>query len=322
MNDDMQSFLDLLGVGGPFDPPSDMAAFRQAYAKTRAKLAGGSGSGMARKKVIIPTAWGRLVATIFRSDAPTSVLSPALVYFHGGGWTLGSAETHRPLLEYYTSNSDLVVIALDYALAPEVPFPGALIQGLTALSWLRGNADTLGIDGQRIAVGGDSAGANLAVAVCLAARDMGAPLPVAAMLAYGSFDSDPSRPSYREYDGDQYLLTAQKMAWFWNNYAPNPTVRTNPLAAPLRADLSVMPPIQLTIAGLDILRDENLVFAANAQKAGVSIDVVLIEDGVHGFMEAVGISATCRKAVDHQLAWINQVNGKVARSGGSVAQIG
>ncbi len=315
MIDDMQSFLDLLGVGGPFDPPSDMAEFRQAYARTRARIARGGASGVTRQTFVIPTAWGNLVATTFRGDTPASLPAPALVYFHGGGWTLGSAETHRPLLEYYAGNSDLLVIALDYVLAPEVTFPGALIQGLTALSWLRRNAETLGIDGRRIAVGGDSAGANLAVAVCLAARDMGAPLPVAALLAYGCFDSDPSRPSYLEYDGDRYLLTAQKMAWFWNNYAQGPAVRTNPLAAPLRADLSGMPPIQLTIAGLDILRDENLAFAMSARKAGVPIDVALIEDGVHGFMEAVGICATSRKAVDHQLAWINEVNGRIARSG-------
>lgn len=306
---DMSRFLELLETGGPFEPPTgDFAAFRDRGARLRRKLDLRPDLSVLSDTLVIPTSWGALPAEIFRRTDHRGP-SAAIVYLHGGGWTTCSVGTHRPLIRAYAAYSGAAVIGLDYALAPETPFPGAVLQCVAALVWIRRNAVTLGIDPRRIVLAGDSAGANLAVAVCLAAREFEIESPSAALLSYGTYDADFSRPSFRQWDGDGYLLTTRKMAWFWDRYVPDAVLRRHPFAAPLHADLSDLPPMQFTVAGQDVLLDENLAFARKAETQGVETDVAIYPHGVHGFMEAIAFAELSKRALAHQMDWLKSIPG-------------
>lgn len=299
---DMIRFLDMLEVRRPLGAGADVAAVRERSNRLRARLSPPLDPQIATQGFLIPTAWGALPCKMFRRrDAQRG---PAMLYLHGGGWTVGSVETHRGLMEAYAAQSNLAVIGLDYALAPEVAFPGALMQCLTALQWVIRNSVRLEIDHSDIAIAGDSAGANLAVAICLAATELAIPGPRAAVLSYGTYDSDLTRHSYRQWGSNEFLLTKAKMAWFWDQYVPRCTDRKHPFATPLNADLSGLPPLHITVAGRDILYDENLLFSKAAKAAGVSVDLAIYPDAVHGFMEAISFADMSRRALEHQLTWL------------------
>ncbi len=303
----MSRFLELLETGRPFEPPAgDLGAFRNRATQLRRKLDLQPDLSVMSDTFAIPTSWGTVPAEIFRR-ATHRRPSAAIIYLHGGGWTTCSVGTHRPLIRAYAAHSDAAVIGLDYALAPEARFPGAVLQCVAALVWMRRNAATLCIDPRRIAVAGDSAGANLAVAVCIAARELDIERPLAALLSYGAYEADFSRPSFTLWDGDDYLLTTKKMAWFWDQYAPEAALRRHPFAAPLHASLLDLPPMQLTVAGQDVLLDENIAFARKAETQGVPIDVAVYPHAVHGFLEAIGFAEVSKRALAHQVDWLMSV---------------
>jgi acetyl esterase len=230
---------------------------------------------------------------------------PALVYLHGGGWTSFSLDTHDRLMREYAHRAGCAVVGVDYSLSPEVRFPRALVEVGQVLAWLREEGASAGIDPARLAIGGDSAGANLALASTVAARDLSQPLVRGLLLAYGAFDETP-RESHARYGGEGYILTAAEMDWFWRNYRGEDR-STDPLARPLHADLSGLPPVFLCIAECDILADENREMARRLAEAGVEVTAEIYRGATHSFLEAVSISGLAERAIDDGARFLRRI---------------
>jgi acetyl esterase len=217
------------------------------------------------------------------ASAPTP--GPLLVYYHGGGWVQGSIETHDAGCRLLAHLSGVRVLSVDYRLAPEHPYPAAVDDALAAYAWAAGaGAATLGADPARLAVGGDSAGGNLAAVVALAARD-DERLPGAAfqLLLYPVCDVAAKTDSYTSFSAG-YLLTEDGMDWFVAQYLPDPARRTEPQASPLRApSLAGLPPAYVATCLPDVLRDEGETYAARLREAGVAV-ASQRHDQVHGFV--------------------------------------
>ncbi|MHC9083969.1 alpha/beta hydrolase fold domain-containing protein [Luteimonas sp. RIT-PG2_3] len=236
----------------------------------------------------------------------TQAALPALVYLHGGGWTLFSLDTHDRLMREYAARAGIAVVGIDYSLSPEARFPRAIDETLDVLQWLRAHGGEHGIDVARLAMGGDSAGANLTVATHLRLRALGLPQTSAMLLNYGAF-TDQDSPSMTRYDGARYMLETGEMQWFWNNYLHDDADRSNPQALPLLAeleDLAVLPPAFLAIAECDILADGNHAMAARLAEAGVAVKARSYAGATHSFLEAVSISPMSDRALDEAANWL------------------
>lgn len=247
------------------------------------------------------------LATRIRIHRPegAAAAAPSMVYMHGGGWTYLSLDTHDRLMREYAARAGIVVVGVDYRLSPEVRFPHAIDQAAETIRWLRENAAEAGLDGARVAIGGDSAGANMAVATCLRLREHGAPPPSAMLLNYGAFDLEHS-DSWRRYDGPAYTLNAEEMDQFWDNYLGPDGNRDDPLARPLLADLAGLPPAFLAIAPCDILVDGNRAMAAALRAAGVPVTEREYPGTTHSFLEAMSIARVSNEALDEAAAWLRQ----------------
>jgi acetyl esterase len=222
----------------------------------------------------------------------------ALVYFHGGGWVLGDLDTHHALAHALAARGGCLVASVDYRLAPEHPFPAAVEDACTATAWLVQNAQRLGVDRRRIAVGGDSAGGNLATVVARRARDDGGPALALQVLVYPVTDCDFETGSYRE-NATGYLLTREAMVWFWNHYLGAPGTTDHPDAAPLRAgDLSRLPPALILTAEYDPLRDEGEAYAERLRAAGVPVTLRRYPGMVHGFLRMTAAVDGARSALE------------------------
>jgi acetyl esterase len=225
------------------------------------------------------------------SDTPL----PVLVYFHGGGWVIGDIESHDPTCRSLANVAGCAVISVDYRLAPEAKFPAAAEDAYAATVWVRDNAARLGLDPSRLAVGGDSAGGNLAAVVSLMARDRGAPPIDFQLLVYPVTDHSYETASYVE-NATGYLLTRESMEWFWNHYISSPEDSTNPYASPLRAtDLAGLPPALVITAEFDPLRDEGEAYATRLREAGVPTTCTRYDGMIHGFF---GMGAAIERAND------------------------
>jgi len=223
-------------------------------------------------------------------DLPVRVYTPAskpngiLVYFHGGGWVVGDLESHDYVCRVLTNATGCVVTAIDYRLAPEHKFPAAPEDCYAATKWVAQNAAALGSDADHIAVGGDSAGGNLAAAVALMARDRGGPRIRHQMLIYPVTDAAMDTPSHNQFTADGFVLSKADMEWFWGHYLASPKDGENPYASPLRAkDLKNLPPAHIITASHDPLRDEGEAFAEKLKHAGNQVKVKRYNGVVHGF---------------------------------------
>ena len=228
---------------------------------------------------------------------------PVMLYIHGGGWMLFSIDTHDRLMREYAARARIAVIGIDYSLSPESKFPVALEQCAAALDWIGAEADALNLDADRVLIGGDSAGANLSVATCLLQRQRGRPLPAAMLLNYGAFAPERTS-SYARFGAGDYSLEADEMDAFWAAYIDGPEQLADPLVAPLRADLTGLPPAFLAIAECDILVDCNDAFARKLEEAGVPTRTVTYGGATHSFLEAMSIAPLANRALDEQAAWI------------------
>ena len=228
---------------------------------------------------------------------------PVMLYIHGGGWMLFSIDTHDRLMREYAARAGIAVIGIDYSLSPENKFPVALEECAAALGWIAAQADALGLDADRVLIGGDSAGANLSVATCLLQRQRRRPLPIAMLLNYGAFAPEHT-PSYARFGAGDYSLEADEMDAFWAAYVADPAQLVDPLVAPLRADLTGLPPAFLAIADCDILADCNHEFARKLEEAGVPTRAVTYQGATHSFLEAMSIAPLAHRALDEQAAWI------------------
>lgn len=229
---------------------------------------------------------------------------PLLLYFHGGGWVWGSIDTHDRLMRAYAAAAGCAVLGLDYALSPEAVFPQALEECVAALRFAAAEGGRWGLDGTRIAMGGDSAGANLAAGAALLDAESADPVPLRGLLLnYGVFDHDLSTPSYREFR-DGYGLTLAKMRFYWDAYCPDAVLRHSPFASPLRGELSRLPSTLLHIAELDVLASENHAFAEKLRQAGVPLELEVFPGTVHGFLRAQGQVGAADRAAAAAGAWL------------------
>ncbi|GAA2846263.1 acetyl esterase [Leucobacter komagatae] len=223
-----------------------------------------------------------------------------VLYFHGGGWVVGSLESADSVCRFIAAQSGLEVIAVDYRLAPEHPFPAGLEDAIDAYHWARAERP-----GARIAVAGDSAGGNLSAAVCIATRDAEAGPPDFQLLFFPVTDLSTKHRSY-ELFGEGYFLTEAHMDWYRAHYLPTEGSATDPLVSPLLASddtLTGLPPAHVAVSGFDVLRDEGLAYAERLRGAGVPVTVQLVEGHIHAFVNATGVgrlsSRALAESVDH-----------------------
>lgn len=207
-----------------------------------------------------------------------------VLYLHGGGWTIGNLETHDALCRRIAKRAGVVLVAVDYRLAPEHVFPAALDDAACALAWLNAHATELGVHPEALAVAGDSAGGNLAAALALMARDGQAPALAAQALVYPVLDLVADTVSYARVTQDA-LLTARTMHWFMDHYAPQATDRLDWRASPLRAPSlqGVAPALVMTVAH-DPLCDEGRAYAERLDEAGVRVTALHLNDQFHGVL--------------------------------------
>ncbi|MBA1242495.1 alpha/beta hydrolase [Pseudomonas japonica] len=227
-----------------------------------------------------------LAARLYVPATPSSEpCRPVVLFLHGGGFICGDLDTHDVMLRALANRSGALVISLAYRLAPEAPFPAALEDTFAALTWLKANAQELGGDQHRLIVCGDSAGGNLAAAVCLLARERGGPGIAGQVLFYPNLDGIGDTASWAAL-GDRYFPTRAAMELTLQCYVPGPTEqRHDPLVAPLRAALHGLPPALVISAGLDPLKDEGRAYALKLREAGVAAQETLYPEVEHGFVQ-------------------------------------
>ena len=229
---------------------------------------------------------GTIALRLYRPlGAAADALLPVLVYYHGGGWVIGDLETHDTLCRELANGAGIAVLAVDYRLAPEHRFPAAVDDCVAATRWLRREAAALKLDAARLAVGGDSAGGNLAAVVAIDARDAGDPPIALQLLIYPATDMRRGAPSHTT-NGDGYLLTRDTIDYFHDHYIAEPARddvdwRASPL---LHENLRGLPPALVLTAGFDPLRDEGLQFADRLAAAGNRAACVCFERQIHGFI--------------------------------------
>lgn len=290
------SRLPAIVLARPFDP---QRAINDALAMTMAD----GGPDVATMDRWIAGHGRRIFCRLYR-PAPGPL--PVLVYFHGGGWVWSSVDTHDRLAREYAAAAGCAVVSVDYALSPEAQFPQALEECAAVVRWLAAHGADWGLDPTRIAVGGDSAGGNLALGTALYLRDTAGPALCGILALYPVCDADFTRPSYREFGPGGYFLTEEKMRFYWSVYAPDAATRRNPLAAPLLADLHGLPPTLVQLAELDVLRDEGRALAAKLDGSGVATTLDLVPGVIHGFLRATGRVRKARTAVETGASWLTR----------------
>lgn len=238
--------------------------------------------------VTVPGTRGPVPARLYQGD-PDVRPDGVVVYFHGGGWVLGDLETADPICRAIARHTKLLVLSVDYGLAPEHPFPQGLTDCVDAFRWAR-DAE-LWRPGVRVpvAVAGDSAGATLAAVVSILTRDDDAGGPAFQLLMYPATDLTRAYPSEKLFDG--YALAAARLGWYRRRYIPDATLTADPRVSPLLTDdLSGVAPAHVAVAGFDVLRDEGLLYAERLRESGVPVSVQVVTGHVHAWANATGAS--------------------------------
>ncbi|MDC8760852.1 alpha/beta hydrolase [Janthinobacterium fluminis] len=232
------------------------------------------------------------------AGADAAVAQPALVFAHGGGWCLCSLDLYDNPCRALANATGRVVLSVDYRLAPEHPFPVPLEDFYAALCWIGEQADALGLDRGRIAVGGDSAGGNLAAAAALLARDRAGPAIERQLLLYPALDCDFSTASYGEF-AEGYWLTRETMQFCWSTYLPNAEDAVSAYASPLRAaSLAGLPPATVLVSEYDPLHDEGMAYAQRLREAGVEAHCERLDGIVHACIHMLGLTPHARQLFD------------------------
>ncbi|MGQ0686474.1 alpha/beta hydrolase [Bradyrhizobium sp.] len=254
-------------------------------------------------ELAIPAPHGSLPARLYTPKRlrSTDGLAPCLVFFHGGGWVIGNLDSHDVVCRTLAHEGEMIVISVDYRLAPEHPFPAAVEDAVNATRWIAGNARQLGIDTDGIFVGGDSAGGNLAAVTALAARDAG-PRLAGQVLIYPATDLAMSTPSHSEPE-TSILLTHSVTRWFIGSYLGNADVG-DWRASPARASLAGLPPAYVLVAGADPLRDEGNEYAERLKQAGVAVTYRSFPGQFHGFFTMGKLLSQANIAASEIGAWL------------------
>ncbi len=298
LDPDLQLLLRLERMSSAGTPAAAVDRRREHLDVASALVGGPPPAGVDTRALIIDRAGdGPALPARLYEPAGLAAGSPLLVYLHGGGWVTGSLNSHDTVCRFLAVTAQLRVLAVAYRLAPEHRFPAAVIDAVDGLRFARARAASLGADPGAIALGGDSAGANLAaVAAHLAVRG-GEPGPDRLLLFYPPC-AVIGRTASREQFGEGFLLTDADIVWFRDHYLPSTSAYDDPRASILLADdLTGMPPTQLITAGFDPLRDEGEQFGERLARAGVPVLLRREPDQVHGFVNMIGLSARSRAAV-------------------------
>ncbi|WP_018681456.1 alpha/beta hydrolase [Actinokineospora enzanensis] len=247
----------------------------------------------------IPGPAGELVVRVYEPTGEGPF--PGLVWFHGGGWVIGSLVENEAACRTLCREAETVVVSVDYRLAPEHPFPAAADDAYAAITWVQEHGAELGIDTERVAVAGESAGANLAAVGCLMIKDRGGRQPLLQVMACPVIAPPDDRPSYLDF-ATGHFLTRSSMEWFFEQYARDKSDLDNPYLNPLAApDLSDLPPALVMTAEYDVLRDEGEEYAHRLMDAGVPTELVRYHGQIHGFF-ALLVDQLSISGIAHQRA--------------------
>jgi acetyl esterase/lipase len=279
---------------------TESASPEEARRATRAAAASASGPPLPMARVgelELPGPARKVPARFYVPPGTAPRPRPLLVYFHGGGWVIGDLDTHDGLCRFLAANADVVVLSVDYRLAPEHPFPAAVEDSFAAFAWATTQAGEIAADPARIAVGGDSAGGNLAAAVSLLARDNEGPKPAMQLLIYPVTDAIGGQPS-RGLFATGFMLTRADMDWFERHYLPRGIDGTDPRVSMLGAEnLAGLPPAYVATAGFDPLRDEGEAYAERMREAGVRVALRRHPGLIHSFANMTAFSPSARAAM-------------------------
>ncbi len=302
----MQWVLDLVEKAAyPLLESLDAPAARAQYQATATALDAPPAPMDEIRAVEIPCSGGAIPARLY-VPAYTGVADPLLVFYHGGGWVIGNLDSHDRSCRSLAAKAGCRVLAIDYRLAPEAKFPAAVDDAMAALAYAFDQAEALGADPERIAVGGDSAGGNLSAVVCHLAKSApgeaggvtGGRAPCFQLLIYPGADMAGDYPSRTE-NADGYLLTESLIAYFQGHYLNDAADRDDPRASPiLFEDFSGLPPAHVQTAGYDPLRDEGAAYVGKLRTAGVEVSHEFYSGLMHGYFNMAGAVDPARTAVD------------------------
>jgi acetyl esterase len=310
LDPDVKALLDET-YGGPFTPLHEMSvdqARRQMLATSR--MIGPPVEVAQVEDLEAPGPAGPIALRLYRPKLEGPL--PVVVYFHGGGWTIGSIETHDHYCRSLANASGCAVLSVEYRLAPEHPFPAAWEDAYAATDWIATHAARLQIGAGKLHVAGDSAGGNLAATVALAARDRGVPAIKSQVLIYPITDCRVDTESYQR-NADGYHLTRDTMIWFWKHYLKDPGDGEQPYASPLRAgDLSSLPPAMVITAEFDPLLDEGKAYARRLEQAGVQVAYRCYEGMIHGFTRRLDRIQSAHAALQDVADFLSRVSSEPA----------
>ncbi len=260
------------------------------------------------QELAIPAPHGAIPARLYRPLRLPDGPAPVLVFFHGGGWVIGNLDTHDIVCRKLAQEGELIVISVDYRLAPEHKFPAAVDDAMGAAQWVADNAAALGVDAARLSVGGDSAGGNLAAVVALAARDGQGPAIAGQVLIYPATDFSMSHPSHSEPE-TSVLLTHSVIRWFRDHYLGSAADVHDWRASPARAKtLAGLPPAFVLTAGADPLRDEGNDYALRLREAGVAVTYRHFPGQFHGFFTMGKLLDQANVAAVQIGTWLRALN--------------
>jgi acetyl esterase len=297
----LKSYLDALDeLRAPAINTVPVEIARAMYEKSAEYCRGNPPAPHAVDTLEIADSGVKLNAWLYRPSADKKL--PMLVYFHGGGFTIGSLQSHDAVCRHLCMEAECLVLSVDYRLAPEHKYPAAIEDAWAATCWAVNNAKRLGGDPDRIAVGGDSAGGNLAAIVALMAREAGDPQLAFQLLIYPLLDMTCSMPSHDTY-ANGYRLTRELITWFYESYVNKDDDITQWRASPINAhSLAGLPPAYILSAGFDPLQDENKSYAYQLEAAGVPVVHSHYPDMIHGFYTMPGVLDTARAALAESAA--------------------
>ncbi|MBX3594600.1 alpha/beta hydrolase fold domain-containing protein [Sphingomonas sp.] len=308
LDPEIRAFLDGMRARWAMHPPFatlDFPAQRAVCEQVRAPLAEG-GPAMVRtiERLFDPGAGPLHIRAYFPEGAATP--APALIYLHGGGFTLFSIDTHDRLMREYAARGDFAVIGVDYPLSPEHKFPEALNRIVALIRWLDTDGGEIGVDPGRLAIGGDSAGANLSIAAALRLRDAGESGVLRAILAnYGYFSNAISDAAEAQFGGPGSIMDRAEALSYYDNYLTDPVREAqDPYACPLHAELTGLPPTCLVIPEYDVLIEQSLAMARCLAEAGVATQATVYPGTTHSFLEAMSMAAVARRAISDGAAFI------------------
>jgi acetyl esterase len=296
--------------------PEELRASRAAQADVMAELAGPVQPVARVEDRTIPGPKQPIPVRVYWPENGKDL--SGLVYYHGGGWVFGTLDSIDRTMRALTNASGCVVISVDYRLAPEHKFPAAVDDADAALRYVAEHAGEFGIDAKRVAVGGDSAGGNLAAVVCMLARDRGGPKVTFQLMVYPVTDYNDDRPSSHEF-AEGYLLTKKLMDYFWGHYLARPEDGQHPQASPLKAQsLAGLPPAMVITAECDPIRDQGEAYAQRLKESGVPVELKRYGGAIHAFFNLGGVIDSGRQAIEDAGAALRNA----FKSGAGAASVG